>query len=461
MTNANFQPSRVSTGRLPSFLALALISTAFPQTGRGNDTQQAWELATAILERIRVPEFPDRDFLITDFGAQSGGVTDCKPALDRAIAACSEAHGGRVVVPVGKWLVNGPIHLKSNVNLHVDKNAIVMFSSDPARYLPNVFTRFEGIELMNYSPLIYAIDQQNIAVTGQGTLDGQASRERWWPWSGDRAGDIKNLCMQADSGAPPEQRVFGKGCFLRPNFLQPYRCKNVLIEGVTIVNSPMWEIHPVLCDNVTVRGVNIDSHGPNNDGCNPESCRDVLIENCTFDTGDDCIAIKSGRNADGRRLAAPTENVVIRRCTMKDGHGGVTLGSEMSGGIRNVFVEDCSMSSPNLERAIRLKSNSMRGGYLENLYVRNVRVGEVREAVLHIDLRYFNETGGHNPVVRNIFLENVSSEKSRRPLFLLGIEAAPIHNVVISDCKFLNAEQPSVIEHVDQLLFENVMQPAP
>jgi polygalacturonase len=223
----------------------------------------------------------------------------------------------------------------------------------------------------------------------------------------------------------------------------------------------MWEIHPVLCENVTVRNVTVDSHGPNNDGCNPESCRDVLIEGCTFDTGDDCIAIKSGRNADGRRLGVASENIVVRNCTMKDGHGGVTLGSEMSGGIRNVFVEDCYMSSPNLERAIRLKSNSRRGGYLENLFVRNVRVGEVKEAVLHVDLQYFKEVGDHNPVVRNIFLDHVSSEKSRHPLFFLGLPAAPIENVRLVDCTFKNASKPSVIEHVASMTFDNVEQPKP
>lgn len=447
------------TLRIAGLLSLAAWWAASPLAGRADEAQRAWDSLPAILEQIRAPTFPDRDFPITQFGAKDDGETDCKASLDRAIAACNKAGGGRVVVPAGKWLVNGPIHLKSNVNLHIAKGAVLLFSPDPAHYLPVVFTRFEGTEVMNYSPLIYALDQENIAVTGPGTLDGQASREHWWPWKGDGGGDIAKLCAQSDAGDPPQDRVFGQGHLLRPNFLQPYRCKNVLVEGVTIVNSPMWEIHPVLCENVTVRGVNVDSHGPNNDGCNPESCRNVLIEDCTFDTGDDCIAIKSGRNADGRRLSVPSENIVVRNCTMKDGHGGVTLGSEMSGGIRNVFVEDCAMSSPNLDRAIRLKSNSKRGGYLENLYVRNVRVGEVKEAVLHIDLRYFGETGDHNPVVRNIFMDNVSSEKSRHPLFFLGIEAAPIHNVAIANCTFKNASKPSVIEYVDQLLLENVTQP--
>jgi polygalacturonase len=447
-------------------LASSVVEEAAAPTG--------WESVPAILHRIKAPAFPDRDFVVTEFGAVGDGATDCKPAFDRAIVACAGQGGGRVVAPKGEWLVNGPIHLKSGVNLHVERGATIRFSREPKHYLPAVFTRFEGTEVMNYSPLVYAIDQENVAVTGEGTLDGQAGPKAWWPWKGPWGGevdhgwregapnqlaDVKRLGELSDAAAPPQGRVFGDKGLLRPNFIQPYRCKNVLIEGVTVTNAPMWLLHPVLCENVTIRGVTVRSHGPNNDGCNPESCRDVLIENCTFDTGDDCIAIKSGRNADGRRLARPSENIVIRGCTMKDGHGGVTLGSEMSGGIRNVFVEDCSMSSPRLDRAIRLKSNSLRGGFLENLFVRNIRVGEVSDAVIHIDLRYNDETGEHNPVVRNLFIDGVHSQKSGRPLFLLGIEGQPIQNVVVSNSRFENAAQPSAIEYVDELALRKVMQP--
>jgi polygalacturonase len=419
-----------------------------------------WESLDAIVAVIKPLTFPDRAFSITEFGAKSGDEHDCRAAIEQAIAACHAVGGGRVEIPAGRWYVAGPIHLKSGVNLHVAAGAHVEFSAEPADYMPQVFTRFEGTEAMNFSPLVYALDAENIAVTGGGTLDGQASQENWWAWKrGGGDADIAKLTKMADEGVPPGEREFGAGFKLRPNFIQPYRCRNVLIEGVTIVDSPMWVVHPVLCENVTVRGVTVDSHGPNNDGCNPESCRNVLIEDCTFDTGDDCIAIKSGRNADGRRLNVPSENIVVRGCTMRDGHGGVTLGSEMSGGIRNVFVEDCAMSSPNLDRAIRLKSNSRRGGYLENLFVRDIRVGEVKEAVLHIDLRYFDEVGEFNPVVRNIFLERVSSQKSAHPLFILGIEAAPIENVIVTDCEFAGAERPSVIEHVASLVLRNVTQP--
>ncbi|HMP07390.1 MAG TPA: glycoside hydrolase family 28 protein, partial [Lacipirellulaceae bacterium] len=362
-----------------SIVLLFAVATAPLWTRADELAGPRWELLDEVLADIAAPEFPMRDFPLTEYGASPGGEEDCLDAVRQAIDACHQAGGGRVLVPQGVWFVKGPIHLKSNVNLHLVEGSRLKFSANPDDYLPVVFTRFEGTEVMNYSPLIYALDQENIAVTGAGTLDGQASNDNWWVWKrGGGDADIARLVEMAEQGVPADDRKFGDGARLRPNFVQPYRCKNVLIEGVTIVGAPMWVIHPVLSQNVTVRGVTVDSHGPNNDGCNPESCRGVLIEDCTFDTGDDCIAIKSGRNADGRRLAVPSENIVVRNCTMRDGHGGVVLGSEMSGGIRNVFVENCYISSPELDRAIRLKSNSRRGGYLENLFVRDIEVGEVK-----------------------------------------------------------------------------------
>jgi len=220
--------------------------------------------------------------------------------------------------------------------------------------------------------------------------------------------------------------VFGDGSKLRPNFVQPYRCENVLIEGVTIVNSPMWEIHPVLCRNVTVRHVVINSHGPNNDGCDPESCRDVLIEACTFDTGDDCIALKSGRNEDGRRVNVPIEDVVVRGCIMKDGHGGVVIGSEASGGARHIYAERCWMNSPNLDRALRIKTNSVRGGYVEHVYMRDCVVGEVAEAVATVNLFYEEgDKGTFPPPVRDIELRNVTSRKSQYGCCCVAMRTRP------------------------------------
>jgi polygalacturonase len=412
-----------------------------------------------ILRRIVPPTFPARDFEITKYGAQSGGVFDCTEAIRHAIDACSAAGGGRVVVPAGRFLT-GAVHLKSRVNLHVARGAVLAFSQDPKRYLPAVLTRFEGTELMNYSPFIYAVDQQDIAITGEGTLNGQSNSEYWWHWKGSADFGWKNgmpnynaarqrLLEMAERGVPVAQRTFGEGDYLRPNFIQPYRCKNVLIEGVTIVNSPMWEIHPVLCQNVTVRGVTINSHGPNNDGCNPESCRDVLIDRCIFDTGDDCIAIKSGRNADGRRVNVPSENIIVRNCEMRDGHGGVTIGSEISGGCWNVFTHDCRMDSPRLDRVLRIKNNAMRGGVVRDIYMRDVTVGQVADSVLSVDFFYEEgDQGSFTPIARNIDMRRVRSRKSQYGVYLRGFPNAPIENVRVIDCRFDDVAKGNVAENV-------------
>jgi polygalacturonase len=429
--------------------------------GLASAAEGGWDTVPTIVARIKPPTFAGQDFAVTEYGARGDGQSDARAAFAKAIEACHAAGGGRVVVPAGEWLVAGPIHLKSNVNLHLEAGATVRFSTNPEDYLPPVLTRFEGNELMNYSPLLYALDAENIAITGSGTFDGQAGNDNWWPWKGktgrgpNQSKDSEALRTMGEENVPLEERVFGAGHYLRPNFVQPYRSKNLLIEGVTFTNSPMWILNPVLCENVTIRGVTVESHGPNSDGCDPESCRDVFIEKCVFNTGDDCIAIKSGRNADGRRIGVPSENIVIRGCTMKDGHGGVVLGSEMSGGIRNVYVEDCAMDSPNLDRAIRLKSNSLRGGYLENLYVRNVQVGQVKEAVVRINLLYEGGKGDFPPKISNIHIENLTSNKSGRPFYLVGLENAKIENVIIENCTFKNAAQPSVFEHVEQITLRN------
>ena len=431
------------------------------------DEPDGWDRVSGILSRIVPPTFRARDFAITSYGARGDGQTDCTSAIRTAVGACNAAGGGRVVVPGGNFLT-GPIHLLSNVNLHLETGATLLFSRDPRAYLPAVFTRFEGMEMMGYSPLIYAFEQENVAVTGAGTLDGQAGDAHWWPWKGSRdhgwkTGDPQQqpardrLGQMAEAGTPVAQRLFADGSWMRPQFIQPYRCRNVLIEDVRIVNSPMWEIHPVLCTNVTVRRVRIKSHGPNNDGCDPESCRDVLIEACEFDTGDDCIAIKSGRNADGRRLKAPTENVIIRNCVMKDGHGGVTIGSEISGDVRWVFAERCTMDSPNLDRALRLKTNAMRGGVLEHIYMRDVTIGEVADAIMQIDFNYEEGAkGAFTPVVRDISMQRVSSRKSRYALNLRGFPNAQIADVRLSECQFNDVAKGSIIEHVRGLTLDRV-----
>lgn len=448
---------------LPSFVVGCTTGVRTAQTQAGG-----WDLVPEILARINPPTFPDRDFAITDYGAVGDASTDASEAIREAIKACADAGGGRVVVSEGTYLT-GPVHLRSNVNLHVVEGATLLFLRDPERYLPAVFTRYEGVELMNYSPFIYAFEEENVAITGAGVLDGNGDCEHWWPWKGRtncgwsegqprEHGDRARLFEMAEEGVPVEERVFGDGSYIRPNFIEPYRCRNVLIEGVEVRNSPMWCLHPTLCENVTVRNVRVISHGPNNDGCNPESCRDVLIEGCYFDTGDDCIAIKSGRNADGRRLATPSENIVIRDCRMRDGHGGVVIGSEMSGGARNVFTEDCEMDSPNLDRVLRIKTNSVRGGFVEDVYMRNVVVGQVADSIVRVNFLYEEgDAGEFDPIVRNIDVRNVTSERSEYALYLIGYESSPIRDIRLIDCRFDNVDEPAVIEHVENLEFENVL----
>jgi unsaturated rhamnogalacturonyl hydrolase len=428
-----------------------------------------WTLVPQILSRIKAPVFPDRVYSIVEYGAPTDGKGDSTAAIRAAIAACATAGGGTVLIPPGAF-VTGPIYLKSNVNLHLEGGSRLLFKTDPDAYMPAVFTRWEGVELMNFSPLIYARGEENIAITGDGVLDGQADEKNWWPMNGlakarvpgvdPKTTSRARLMRQADEPIEkmdPVKRIYGKGENLRPPFIQPYDCKNILIEGVTIVRSPFWEINPVLCANVTIRGLKIDSHGPNNDGIDPESCTDVLIENTTFDTGDDCIAIKSGRNNDGRRINAPSQNIIIRNCVMKDGHGGVTIGSEISGGCRNVFIEDCRMDSPHLDIAFRFKTNAVRGGVIENIHMRNVRVGRVADSVVRIDYHYEEGIkGDHMPTVRNVSMDNVTSQSSPRAMTLKGFPNNPIRDIAIRNCTFNGVEGRDIVQHIEGLVQENV-----
>lgn len=452
-----------------SVLCLMMLFTCMTGSFTSNAQTDPWKQAEVILARIKAPTFPNKDFLVTSYGAVNDGTTDCTDAFKKAINACHNAGGGRVVVPSGKFLT-GAIHLLSNVNLHVSKDAVILFSRDTKKYLPQVYTRFEAIELMNYSPLIYAFEQENIAITGEGELNGQANDDNWWFWKGKWGHGGNNREARAQSQQPAnnwlkeqagrnvavKNRVFGEGDYLRPSFIQPYRCKNILIEGVTVKESPMWIIHPVLSENITIRKVKVISHGPNNDGCDPESCKDVLIEDCLFDTGDDCIAIKSGRDHDGRRVNMPSENIIIRNCIMKDGHGGVVIGSEISGNVRNVFAENCTMSSPNLDRALRIKSNSRRGGIAENIFMRNVTVGDLAEAVVHVDLFYAKETGDYIPAVRNVQVKNVTSKNSPYAIYIASDDSYPVENILIEDCAFKGVQKGNLLKGVKNLSFKNV-----
>ncbi len=461
-----------------TILFVSLLAACNLFAGKPTEKNDPWKEMEKVLKNIKDPEFKDAKFNILDFGAKEGVEDYQNDAINKAILACTEKGGGMVIVPTGIFYT-GPITLKSNVNLHLEDGAILKFSTNPEDYLPAVLTRWEGWDCINFRPLIYAYGEINIAITGNGTLDGQATSDNWWPWkgkpeygwkpgmisqewNGTKANGGRNrLAKMEEDNVPYQQRIMTIEDRLRPSFVEPYNCKNVLLEGFTLINSPFWCLHPFMCENVIVRGITVKSHGPNNDGCDPESCKNVLIENCLFDTGDDCIAIKSGKNNDGRRWKKPSENIIIRNCEMKDGHGGVVLGSEISGNVKNVWVENCKMDSPNLDRVIRIKSNPIRGGELENFFIRNIKVGVCDEAVFRVEMKYEKVTQGPNmPLVKNFLMENVTSEKSKYGIFIDGFADTPqkqVTGVTFKNCTFNNVTTPYKIVGAENITFDNVI----
>jgi polygalacturonase len=455
-------------GKINSWFVAICIVLACTNSGcRLSSSDAVWQEKNKIQQQIIPPEFPDRDFLITDYGAVAGKSNLSTRAIKEAIKECYSHGGGRVVVPADTFLT-GAVHLKSNVNFYLEEGAVLLFSTNPEDYLPMVFTRWEGMELMNYSPLIYAYGQENIAVTGKGKLDGQAGNDNWWNWCGSkRYGwhdslprqnfDRDSLQKLNHQEVPPRERIYGPGHYLRPNFVQFYNCKNVALIDFSIVNSPMWIIHPVLCENVTVQGLIIKSIGPNSDGCDPESCKNVLIKDCYFDTGDDCIAIKSGRDHDGRRIGVPSENIIVEDCMMKRGHGGVVIGSEISGGCRNVYALNCVMDSPELDRALRIKTSSGRGGVIENVYFKNVKVGTYKEAAVRVNM-FYEAPGNYMPVVRNILVENLQVEDGGKyGILIRAYPESPVQNLKMVNCTINSVDQVAKVDHVENVTFENVV----
>ena len=403
-----------------SILVLLLTAVA------GAQTQQGWDLLPEILSRIVPPTFPDRDFNVTDYGAKGDGITDCHPAFQKAIAACTKAGGGRVVVPKGTWLTNGPIHLDHNVNFHVSKDAKILFGTTFDDYLPHVRVRWEGTECYSYSPLVYAYQKTNIALTGKGSLNGQAENS-WalWPMKlKPRTTTNEELREMNHNDVPVEDiKVYAK-----PTFFEPFECTNVLIEDVTILDYPFWCVHPVYCTNVTIRRLYIDSHNSNNDGLDPDSCTDVLIEDCWLDQSDDCLAIKAGRDNSAWRRGIPCQNIVIRN--MPSNFEGVAIGSEIAGGVRNVFIYDCDYDDGNI---LYCKSNLDRGGFIKDIYIRNLNVGKAR--ILRLRNNYHGYRGGNFPTeIRNINIENVHIKAGDdETISLQGVETALVYDVFIKN----------------------------
>ena len=450
-----------------------------------SDALQAWwQAADRIVAATAAVVIPQRRWNLVSLGVRPTLTEPCteaqavdaaeslhlarinRGALQQAIDELHTQGGGQLILPAGHYWC-GALTLKSRVALVLEQGAYLQFHPATDLYLPLVFTRWEGMELMGYQPLLYAIDSQDIAVTGQGIIDGGGSNQHWWPWKGkwkhtpwqvDAKAEQKDgrtlLMTMVEQGVPVQDRVLPQN-FLRPPLWQPYRCQRVEMSGLTLRNSPFWVLNPVLCQDVVVRSVNVNSHGPNSDGCDPESCKRVLIEHCNFDCGDDCIALKSGRNADGRRLNTPIEQVVIQHCQMQAGHGGVVIGSEISGGARYIFARDLTMSSPDLERGLRIKTNALRGGRIDTVALRDIDIGQVKDAIV---IDYWYEEGNQGaflPQTGPVWLHQVNVRHGEHAFQVRGFAQAPVRQLWLSQVAFTDAA-PGVIEHVAELQMQQV-----
>lgn len=405
-------------------------------------------------------------FNIMDYGAVRSWETKSTQAIARAIDAASSAGGGTVVIPAGPFLT-GPIHLKSHITLYLEGGAHVKFSTDFDDYLPMVPSRFEGVEVMNFSPLIYAHKATNIAIKGRGILDGQG--QSWWSfyyqvqkqtsadeksrWQKEflRVNPDKTISTTVSGGVPLD--------FLRPPMIQPYECTNVMVEGVFITNSPFWTLSPVYCDNVNVHAVTIrnDEDGPNTDGINPDSCRNVRISDCDISVGDDCITIKSGRDEDGRRVGRPAENYTITNCVMANGHGGVVIGSEMSGGVKNITISNCIFDGT--DRGIRLKSTRGRGGVVEDIRISNIVMRRIKDQAIRFNMRYTKTKpepiSERTPVFRNIRINGLTGD-AKIAGQLIGLEELPLEGISLTDIR-LDTETGFDLSDVADISFNNVV----
>jgi len=445
---------------LGATLAVPMLGTAAhadPAGAVGAAERRAVDLgARRVLARVRQPRFRPRSFPVTAFGAVADGSTDNTAAFRRAIEACHAHGGGHVTVPAGDY-ATGPIQLLSGVDLHTERGSTLLFDTDPAAYLPPVFSRWQGIELMNYSPLIYAFGQHDIAITGEGVLDGQADATHWWEWKPLGDADFPQLEAMANAGVPVAQRIGAPAFHFRPPFIQPYRCGNVLIEGVTVRNSPFWHLNPVLSQGVTVRGVTVESTGPNTDGCDPESCDGVVITDCSFNVGDDCIAIKSGRNTDGRRVNVPCQNVLIQNSQFANGHGGVTVGSEMTGGVRAVFARDLHMNSPNLQSGHRIKTNSVRGGFVTDIHLGRTTAGTIGGPMLLIDFNYGEgNVGTFPPTVSGIDLVDWTVDACKPAWQMTGYSTDPIGTVALTNVAVTSMSGTNSAQNISDFRLRNV-----
>ncbi len=415
---------------------------------------------------IVIPDFKNcKEFRITDFGAEIGNKQLISKAIECAIEEAHKNDGGVVIIPKGKWLT-GKLHFKSNVNLHLEKGAVLLFDDNPEDYLPAVHTSWEGMECFNYSPLIYAYECKNIAITGEGLVEAKMNTwENWFGRPPAHMNSLKRLYNLASYNYPVEERqMVNDTAHLRPHFIQFNRCENVLLEGITIKNSPFWTIHPYLCKDVVIRNINVYAHGHNNDGVDPEMSKNVLIENCIFDQGDDAIAIKAGRNQDAWRLNTPSKNIIIRNVKVKNGHQLVALGSELSGGIENVFIDSCKVEEgADLRHLLFIKTNERRGGIVKNIYMQNTFSCKIRNGIIGIETDVLYQWKDLVPTIErrltsisDIYINNVHASNVEFISRISGQKELPVRNVLFTKVQADSIMLNSYInDNVQNFMVEN------
>ncbi|MFB6320013.1 glycoside hydrolase family 28 protein [Saccharicrinis sp. FJH54] len=407
---------------------------------------------------FEVPSFKNKVYNIQDFGAKSKTKFNNQKAIQEAIDKCAEAGGGKVVIPEGTWST-AYLELKSNVNLHLDKGAVLSFLDSIPLYAVPTFTRWEGLECMNYHPLLYTRNQENVAITGEGILEGNG--KAWWDLAkGTQIKSLTKLYDLVEAGVAPEERnclAFEPTSYLRPAMVQFISCKNILVEGIELHSGPMWTTHFVYCENVVARDLRVITTGTNNDGIVPDATNGMLIDNCYFSTGDDCIVIKSGLNEDGWRVGKASENIVIKNCTTKHGHGGVVIGSEMSGGVRNVYAHDCDFSQT--QRGLRIKSMKGRGGVIEDLWFEKIRMDNIEREAIKINMHYGSSSikprTDSLPTFRNLHYKDITSKNSQYAIRIQGIDSLFVDEVYFENLT-LESKYGIVIENAEHTEFKNL-----
>ena len=450
------------------------------------------------MPEVKAPVIPDYQVKLTDFGGVGDGITLNTEAFAKAIDALSKKGGGKLVVPQGVWHT-GPIVLKSNIELHLKSGAVILFAADESLY-PIIETSFEGLDTRRLQSPIYAKGATNIAITGNGVIDGngqywrpvkkgkvtashwksllaipgsqELKKDYWVPSAGYAKGE-QGANMNVPNAQTPEEWNAIKR-FLRPVMISLVKCKNVMLKGVIFQNSPAWNLHPLMCENVIIDQVLVrnPSYAQNGDALDLESCKNALIVNSRFDAGDDGICIKSGKDADGRRRGIPCENVVVDGCTVFAGHGGFVVGSEMSGGVKNIMVENCQFLGTDV--GLRFKSTRGRGGIVENIYINKVSMTDIKTDAITFNMYYGGKSvaemleDGDNPdnttkapvteetpIFRNIDIKNCVCNGAGRAMEFNGLPEMPIDGITLQNITIL-AKKDAVFTNCKNITKKNV-----